>query len=344
MKIYIATLPNGYFGSTGQSWQSINVDKLASLLNYDTQIVTINDLMHIDFKETDTVVYTSSDEKNIRFYLQDVMYFINKKCKIVPNYNILMSHENKGFQELLRSDLGFGNLNGHYFFDIDDSCLPTPKVLKTVTGAGSSGVFLVKDKNDIEKIKNDHFELLKNKRLMKIQEKTELKNSKFSIYNYRHKGFNRFVEQEFIPCLNYDYKILVFGDRYYGLKRNIKKGDFRASGSNLFEHIKPSTEILDFARNIFAQMENPYASLDIAQSSNGCHLIEFQGTNFSPGTLLKAPYRYLFVDGEWIKEDNDKDLEANYAHALNIFMKNSELPSISIPLNIKSKTECSKIF
>lgn len=344
MKIYIATLPNGYFGSTGQSWRSLDVNKLAGLLNYDTRIITINDLMHIDFNNTDTVVYTSSDEKNIRFYLQDVMHFINKKCTIVPSYDILMSHENKGFQELLRAELGFGNLNGHYFFDIDDSCLPIPKVLKTVSGAGSSGVFLVREEDDIKKIKDEHFETLRSKKPLKTQKRSELKNNKFSIYNYRHKGFNRFVEQDFIPHLTYDYKILVFGDRYYGLKRNIKEGDFRASGSNLFEHIKPSTEILDFARNIFEQMNNPYASLDIAQSSDGCHLIEFQGTNFSPGTLLKAPYRYLFIDGEWVKEDNDKDLEANYAHALNLFMKNHELPSVPVPLNIKSKTDCSKVF
>lgn len=344
MKIYIATLPNGYFGSTGQTWRSLDVNKLASLLNYDTEIVTINDLIHIDFDEMDTVVYTSSDEKHIRFYLQDIMHFINKKCKIVPSYDILMSHENKGFQELLRAELCFGNLNGNYFFDIDDSFLPIPKVMKTVCGAGSSGVFLVREENDIAEIKNCHFKKSKNRKIKNLQRRIESKSNKFSIYNYRHKGFNRFVEQEFIPNLTYDFKVLVFGDRYYSLKRNIKEGDFRASGSNLFEHVKPSIEVLDFAKSIFNHMNNPYASLDIAQSDSGCHLIEFQGTNFSPGTLLKAPYRYLDVDGEWIKENNDKDLEANYAHALNIFMKNNELPSISIPLSIKSETECSKIF
>lgn len=344
MKIYIATLPNGFFGSTGQSWNSLDVKRVASLLNYDTEIVTINDLMHINFDETDTVVYTSSDERNIRFYLQDVMYFINKKCRILPSYDILMSHENKGFQELLRTEIGFGNLRGNYFFDIDDSILSIPKVLKSVSGSGSSGVFLVRDKDDLVDIRKKHFEATKKRKIINLQRRVRSKSNKFSIYNYRHKGFNRFVEQDFIPDLTYDFKVLVFGDRYYSLKRNIREGDFRASGSNLFEHIKPSIEVLDYAKYIFGQINNPYASLDIAQSASGCHLIEFQGTNFSPGTLLKAPSRYLCIDGEWIKEENDKDLEANYAHALNLFMKNSEIPSTLVPLSIITRNDCSKVI
>ena len=346
MKIYIATLPNGFFGSTGQSWKSLDVYRLADLLNYETEIVTINDLMNIDFKKTDTVVYTSSDEKHIRFYLQDIMHFISKKCQILPNFDILMCHENKGFQELMRTELGFGNLPGNYFYDIDDSILSIPKVLKTVDGAGSSGVFLVKEKNDLRDIKQQHFVTCKKSRRMQLQRRVKSENNKFSIYNYRHKGFNRFVEQNFIPNLTYDFKILVFGDRYYSLKRNIREGDFRASGSNLFEHVKPSDEVLDYAKNIFTQMNNPYASLDIAQSTDGCHLIEFQGTNFSPGTLLKAPSRYLQVDGKWIKEENDKDLEANYAHALNLYIRNNEAVSTStpVPFNMVTRAECSKVM
>lgn len=341
MKIYIATLPNGFFGSTGQSWKSLDVNKVASLLNYETEIITINDLMNIDFDETDTVVYTSSDEKNIRYYLRDVMYFVNKKCNILPNYDLLMSHENKGFQELLRTELGFGNICGNYFFDLDDSTLPIPKVLKTVSGAGSSGVFLVKNENDMLDIKKKHFDVSRKRKAIKLQRKLRLPSENYSIYSYRHKGFNRFVEQDFIPDLTHDFKILVFGDRYYSLKRNIRKGDFRASGSNLFEHVKPSTEVLDYAKHIFEEINNPYASLDVAQSSRGCHLIEFQGTNFSPGTLLKAPNRFICKEGEWVKEKNNQDLEENFAYALNFFMKN-KLSSVAIPINIDSKASYSK--
>lgn len=336
MKIYFATLPNGFFGSAGQSWHSVNLQKIAELLDFETQIITINELMDMEFEPTDTVVYTSSDEPNIRMYLKDVMHFINQKCQILPNYNMLMSHENKGFQELFRSEQGFGDLRGHYFFDIDDAYLPMPKVLKTVAGAGSSGVTLVKTPSDLERIKKKHFDVSMKRKAIKLQRKLKLDSNEFEIYSYRHKGFNRFVEQDFIPNLTNDYKVLVFGDRYYCLKRNIKEGDFRASGSKSVEHIRPPTEVLDYAKNIFSKIKNPYASLDIAQSSDGCHLIEFQGTNFSPGTLLRSSNVNVYTDKGWVVEKSNQDLEENFAHALKTFINQNK----SIVINKKQMNFC----
>lgn len=320
MKVYIATLPNGFFGSAGCSWRSLDVDKISTLLDYDVEIITINDLMNIDFDPEDTVIYTSSDEENIRLYLRDVMYFINKKCRILPNYNMLLAHENKGFQELFRTELGIGNLDGNYFFDIDDSRLTMPKVLKTVSGAGGSGVFLAKNKSDISSIKTKYFEVSNKRKIIKLQRRLKLKSNEFSIYNYRHKGFNLFVEQEFVPNLSNDFKVLVFGDRYYGLKRTIKNKDFRASGSGLFECVKPPKEVLDFAKSVVDKIDNPYFSLDIAQSKDGCYLIEFQGTNFGPTALLKCSNRYVSFNNEWMEEKNNKDIEENFAYALNTFL------------------------
>lgn len=320
MKVYIATLPNGYFGSTGSSWKSMDVNKIASLLNYKTEVITINDLMDIEFKSTDIIVYTSSDEENIRLYLRDVMFFVSQKCRIIPSYEMLLSHENKGFQQFFRESKGINGLAGNYFFDIDDANLPMPKVLKTVSGAGSSGVFLVKNNKDMLEVEKEYFQVSKKRKVIKLQRRLKLRKNEFLIYKYRHKGFNRFVEQEFIPSLNYDYKILVFGNRYYTLKRNIKKGDFKASGSKLVEHVRPPDEVLNFARDVFIKLGNPYASLDIAQSSSGCHLLEYQGTNFSPGTLLKCTQICVFVNGKWSDIKSNNDLEENYAYALNSYI------------------------
>lgn len=321
MKVYIATLPNGFFGSAGQSWKSLDVKKISSLLNYNTEIITINDLVNINFDEKDIVIYTSSDEDNIRLYLRDVIYFVNKKCNVIPSYNLLLSHENKGFQELLKADLNFGNLYGHYFFDIDETKLPIPKVLKEVSGAGGNGVFLVKNKDDILDIKNKYFSVSKRRKLIKLQRRLKLRYHDFEIYSYRYKGFNSFVEQKFIPNLKSDFKILVFGDRYYGVNREIRKNDFRASGSGILNYIEIPEDVLSFAKSVFDTLDNPYLSLDIAYSVNGCHLIEFQGTNFGPIALLNAPSRYRFSNGNWIKEKNNKDLEENFAYALNMFMR-----------------------
>lgn len=320
MTLYITTLPNGFFGSAGQSWKTLNVNRISDLIKVDSKIITINELLNTNLKSTDTVLYTSSDEENIRFYIQNIMYFIDKRCQIIPSYEMLLSHENKGFQELYKTLKNFGNLSGKYFYDIDEASAPMPKVLKTISGAGSSGVFLLKDEKSLKEIRKKHFDISKKRKLIKLQRKLKLNKQEFSIYSYRHKGFNLFVEQEFIPNLQHDFKVLVFGDRFYVLKRSIRDDDFRASGSGKFEFITPPTEVLEFAKEISLVLNNPYLSLDIALSDNGCYLIEYQGTNFGPYTLLNAPYRFVFTDGDWKKEENDKDLEANYAYAINKFL------------------------
>ena len=40
--------------------------------------------------------------------------------------------------------------------------------------------------------------------------------------------------QEFLPGNNFDIRIIVIGDKAFGLKRMVRKGDFRASGSGEF--------------------------------------------------------------------------------------------------------------
>ena len=160
------------------------------------------------------------------------------------------------------------------------------------------------------------------RKIIQLQRKIKLTKSEYEIYSYKYKKFSLFVEQEFISELNHDFKVLIFGDRYFVLKRNVRKNDFRASGSGDFEFIEPPYEVLNFAKEVASKLDNPYLSLDIAQSDNGCHLIEFQATNFGPYTLLNSPSRYIINDDKWVEETNCKDLEANYAYALNYYISN----------------------
>lgn len=320
MKLYIATLPNGYFGDSDRSWKSLNLEKVSLLLNINSDVVNVRDLLNIGLSKEDIILYTSSDEDNIRFYIKDLMYFVNKRARIIPSYEMLLAFENKGFQELYRRENNIGNISGNYFYDLDDAFLPFPKVLKTIDGAGSSGVFLVKNDNDLAKIRKKFFKVSIKRDVIKAQRKIKLSQQQYDIYSYRHKGFSNFIEQEFIPNLKHDFKVLIFGDRFYVLKRSIRKNDFRASGSGKFEFISPPKEVLDYAKEVASILDTPYLSLDIAHSSLGCHLIEYQGTNFGPYTLLNSPYRYIPSNSGWNVEKNCKDLEANFAYAINYYL------------------------
>lgn len=322
MIIYLMTMPDGTFGSAGQSWKKLNLDKIRDKLDFPIKICNMADIKKIKFNDDDVMIYTSSENDIIRTYLKNNLFYLKDKIKLIPSYDLLMAHEDKGFQEVLKNKRSFGNLKGSYLFDIDIEDLEKPKVMKTSQGAGSSGVFLIRNQKDIANVRKKYFsKSLKNK-FIQVQRKLKLTPEEYGIYSYRKKHFNLFVEQEFIPKLKYDFKVLVFGNRYFVLKRSIRKNDFRASGSGNFEFIEPPQEVLNFSREIASILDNPYLSLDVAQSDTGCHLIEFQGTNFGPYTLLNAPYRYVSQGDEWMKEESCKSLESNYAYALNYYLSN----------------------
>lgn len=320
MSIYLLTMPDGAFGSAGQSWAKLDIDKIKENLKFKILISDISEIGNIEFNDDDTLIYTSSENEAVRIYLKNSLYYIKDKVNIIPSYELLMAHEDKGFQEILKQEKKIGNLKGEYILDIPNRKIIFPKVLKTSQGAGSSGVFLVKNTSELKGIEKKFFKLDLKSKTIALQRKIKLTSHEYNIYQYRKKKFNLFVEQEFIAELQHDFKVLVFGDRYYVLKRSVRKNDFRASGSGNFEFTTPPIEVLNFAREISLILDNPYFSLDIAQSSNGCHLIEFQATNFGPYTLLNAPNRYIFDDTNWKVEKNCKDLELNYAYALNYYI------------------------
>lgn len=328
-RVFFVTLPNGSFGSAGQSWLSLNIDSISNKiikLGFEIHKTSIEKILNdYDLKEEDLVIYTSSENKVVRQYVKDVMYLVDKKSNIIPSYDLLMAHENKGFQELYRKDKKIGNLDGFYRFDHEQLPSAYPYVYKSIDGAGSSGVELVRDSSKRDKlIKNKERVNLKRK-IISFLRKLKLTKEQFSIYQYNKKSFHGFIVQEFINDLSFDYKILVFWDKFFVLKRNIKAGDFRASGSGLFEFEKPSDEVLEYARDIFSTLDTPYASLDIAVSEGVCKLIEFQALNFGPYTLINAPGYYQLKGSDWHFIEGKSSLEEEFSRSLAAFIKEKYL-------------------
>lgn len=322
--VYFATLPSGFFGNAGQSWESLDLEKITSLLfmlGISCEIVKVDELLSIDIQKKDTVIYTSSDLSSIRDYLKDVLYFIDKKCRLVPSYDFLLAHENKGFQELFKQENKLGNLSGFYHYDLDAYKGAYPFVYKKITGAGSSGVKLLRDPTDRSAVRKADFATKIWRRIITAQRKIKLNRQQFELYKYRHKGFNQYVCQEFIEGLDSDFKVLVFGKRLFVLKRYVRKNDFRASGSGNFEiNPKPPLAVLQFAQEVYSKLEVPFASLDIAISNVGCHLIEFQVLNFGPIALTTSESHYVEINGEFNRQDGVCNLNEIYAEALGDYL------------------------
>lgn len=324
MKVYLATLPNDYFGNSSQSWLSIDVDLIKNYLvdkGFVVDIVKITDLFNINFDKNDYVFYCSFDNIEIASYIKDLMYFVAKKVKIVPNYDLLLCFENKGAQELYKKHYNFGDLKGDYFFDINDFDNNYPKVFKTNSGAGSTGVYLIKNESQLLKIKNKFFVPSLKRKLIKIQRKMKLDEEQYKIYDYRYNKYMPYVIQDFIPSLDRDYKILIFGSKYYILTRFVRKNDFRASGSGNFKFIEVSNELLEFAKNCFQHLDVPYASLDIAEKDGKFYLIEFQATNFGPYTLCESPWYYTF-NNCWELIKSKSELSQSFAESFEWYLNN----------------------
>ncbi len=88
-----------------------------------------------------------------------------------------------------------------------------PLISKSIDGASSAGVRLIKDRED----------------LLKEIEEVFSETGRKSVYDRVQKDYVYW--QEFIPNNDCDYRVIVMGDFIYGLKRFVKKGTVFASGS-----------------------------------------------------------------------------------------------------------------
>lgn len=322
--VYICSLPNGYFGSAEKSWQTLDVKKLSKCLvdnGFNVIYTDISKILEIDFKNKDVLIYTSLDNEEIRNYLKDVLFYVKDTCLLIPSYEMLLSHENKGFQEVFRRKYGINSLDSIYNFDINLFSANLPCVIKTVNGSGSNGVKLIRSKNDLDRIKLSYCKSTLKQSIKKIVRSYQLSDEESQVYNYRYKNFQRYITQNFIENLSCDYRVLVVGDKYFTMRRDVRDGDFRASGSKKFNYHDSPKEVLDYAKEVFEILDNPYISMDIALQDKKAFLIEYQGTNFGSSVLRNSDGYYKFVNDAWIFIEQKSQHEETFSQGYLYFIE-----------------------
>src|SRR5690606_14889629 len=205
-RLFLVTHPSGFFGSLDFGWRSVDVGLLVSDLSkeFEVNVVSITEIRNVDLAVDDVVLYSSSNDSAIRQFYKDVLFTIEPNCRLLPRYELLMAHENKGFQELIKVDNGIDGLAGKYLFDLDDLGRPMPFVFKTTGGAGSSGVALVESEKDLKRVWKRHFRPTLSRRIITFIRTLRMGQADKAMYGYRHKGFYPFVAQDFIPGLEGD--------------------------------------------------------------------------------------------------------------------------------------------
>lgn len=256
---------------------------------YSVLQITYHDLLnHSPEKWTEyyqgyQVVYTSSENLEYKEYIKDIVYEISKNNSLIPRYDILMCHEDKAYQEILKKSLGIRSLDAWIFAtwkdlnkDIDK--IKYPIIVKKCTGAGSISVYKAKNKKELMKFAK---KIMRGKGYYEYYLKALYKklSGKWNPHYFEdEKYFGRLILQQYVPELECDWKVLVFGNKYYALRRMVRNHDFRASGSGKFSFEVPDSGILSYAKEIYEKLDVPFLSLDLCMDADkNVYLIEFQG-------------------------------------------------------------------
>ena len=139
-----------------------------------------------------------------------------------------------------------------------------------------------------------------------------------SISNYRRK----FIVQNFISDLSHDYKILIYDNRFYVLRRGNRPGDFRASGSGIlsFPEEVPD-DLLNFADKVFTFFNVPFISIDVAIRDNEYFLIEFQFLSFGQYAVEHSSFFFRKGTLGWEKISEHPNPERIFVDAVDTYIK-----------------------
>lgn len=123
----------------------------------------------------------------------------------------------------------------------------------------------------------------------------------FSKMHPREKGYAYF--QDFIPNNNYDTRVVVIGgDKAMGERRYCRKGDFRASGSGVFEYGDIDTNMLKIAFEIAQRLKLQTVAFDFIYKDGQPLIVEI---SYGFGTHgISHSGGYYTLDYQWHAEEN----------------------------------------
>lgn len=201
--------------------------------------------------------YGQSHSKDILIARQILNALEHAGILVFPDFKTAWHFDDKVAQKYLFEALGIPAVPAHVFLDRKQALAwiettKFPKVFKLRRGAGSAGVKLVKSHAQARKLVNqafgrgfpvyDPWDSLKERfykwRLGKYPATEMLKGVARFVYPPRYsrvlgreRGYVYF--QDYLPGNDCDIRIIVIGDRAFGIRRLVRPGDFRASGSGL---------------------------------------------------------------------------------------------------------------
>lgn len=197
-----------------------------------------------------------ANSKDVLFAKQLIYSLETAGLKCFPDYKTTWHFDDKVGQKYLLEAIDAPLVPSYVFYSKKDALdwvaqTKFPKVFKLRGGAGSKNVLLAHNKKEAKKLVKKAFgKGFPQTSIGNIisEDKRKLKEGKISLYqaikdiiayylkpDTFHKSHNNergyAYFQDFIENNNYDIRIVVVGNKAFYLKRMVRKGDFRASGS-----------------------------------------------------------------------------------------------------------------
>lgn len=295
--------------------------------------VQFQNMSKIDFNSSaiagETYIYTSSEDVGYHYknFIEDIVLGIEQKGGIIiPGYKYLRANNNKVYMEILRKCLQLPNtklIQSQYFgtleemLDVSDT-VGYPIVFKLSEGSSGSNVELAHSKSELESIIKKYSRT----RNLKKDLRDFVRAIKRSGYKKESLFRKKYILQSFIPNLQNDWKVYVFHDKYFTFYRPVfKHRKFKASGGGYKNYhfglnSKLPDGLLDFAKNVFKNLNVPNASLDIGYDGKTFYLFEFQCIYFGNAGIIYSDEYFMLKDGKWNFYKNDKNIEKTYVESI----------------------------
>jgi glutathione synthase/RimK-type ligase-like ATP-grasp enzyme len=328
-----------------KNFTSMDVGKIKRYFiarDYNVSVFKFSELdLNEDYRGVYIIYQTSEAEGGFyKRYIEDLIYFLEKQGAIVmPGLELLKAHHDKIFMELMRSKFVDKSLKTIKSFcygswiDAKNYNSQFPVVIKRTSSSGGAGVFLAKSRKEyIRKIKKagsvivaldpmNYYKVYFKNAIKKLIKTLSPEKSKYVQYNTTPLSTSIIV-QTFIDGLYGDYKVLIFGRKYYCMYRKNRVNDFRASGSGKFYEV-PEQEhegLLNFAKKITSEIDYPIFGIDIGYDGKEYHLLEFQMIHLGTSALQRSKFWHEFHDGKWNKYDGVSDLEEELSRTINDYI------------------------
>ncbi len=330
-EIYLLVDYKGHFGTKHGAVpyrSGLDREKLARHFQDRGYCATFLNFCDVDFQSGDLrgrcFLYTSAEDHGLlyRSFIEDIILGLeNCGARILPAFKFLRAHHNKVFMEILRDQmLGIEarSLRSRFYGTLEElearvDGVGLPSVVKPASGSMSVGVRLCKNPEELSRATSE----VSSSRHWPTDAWDFGRSLKRRGYVRESLHRRKFVVQPFHPGLGDDWKILIYGKKYYVLMRRTRKHDFRASGSGRFEFIKEiPAGLLDFASSIFRQLDLPHLSMDIGVAEGRFHLFEFQALHFGTLTIEEAPFHFARLGPDWQRVDGPSSVEEEFVRSV----------------------------